>query len=127
VQIINKGFKYRLYPTKEQQAALEVQFGCARFVWNMVLALRQQYYADNGKGFGYKASAGLLTWLKQQPDTAFLNDANAQVLQQKLMDQQAAFEDFFDNVKRGIHPAGYPQFKRKGATSQSAIRSHPTS
>ena len=92
---VNQAFKYRLYPTKHQESALAVQFGHARFAWNTVLALRLQHYADNQESFGYDAATGLLTWLKEQADSSFLKEAHSQVLQQKLKDQQTAFENFF--------------------------------
>jgi putative transposase len=113
VDTVHKAFQYRLYPTQEQEAALAVQFGHARFTWNTVLALRNQHYADNKESIGYDNTAGLLVWLKEQPDTAFLKEAHSQVLQQKLKDQQAAFDNFFRRLREGIHPAGFPQFKSK--------------
>lgn len=36
--MLRKAFRYRLYPNKEQQAGLTVQFGHARFVYNWVNA-----------------------------------------------------------------------------------------
>ncbi len=41
--MLRKAFRYRLYPNKEQQAGLTVQFGHARFVYNWVLAVRNNY------------------------------------------------------------------------------------
>lgn len=35
---MNKAFKYRLYPTKEQAALFNNTFGCCRKVWNLMLA-----------------------------------------------------------------------------------------
>ena len=32
--IVRKAFKYRIYPNKKQQAALAVQFGHARYIYN---------------------------------------------------------------------------------------------
>jgi len=32
--IVRKAFKYRIYPNREQQAALAVQFGHARYIYN---------------------------------------------------------------------------------------------
>ena len=111
-RIVHKAFKYRLEPTPEQKEALAVQFGCARFVWNIILTLRTLYFEDNGEWFGFEAATGLLTWFKET-QYPWLQAANAQVLQQSLKNQQAAFDNFFRRVKLGIRPAGYPRFKSK--------------
>lgn len=56
---------------------------------------------------GYPATDKALTVLKQQPETAWLNEVSSVCLQQSLRDLQVAFSNFFD--KR----AAYPSFKRK--------------
>ena len=35
---IMKGYKFRLYPNKEQQTFFQKCFGCCRFLWNNMLA-----------------------------------------------------------------------------------------
>ena len=109
---IRKAYKYRLYPNRTQQEKLAVQFGQARFVYNYFLAERQKHYRENGKGIGYNATAALLKALKQTPEYEWLKEGDSQVLQQSLMNLQAAYERFFK--KQG----GYPRFKsRKGKQS----------
>ena len=39
-----KGYKYRLYPNKEQEVQLQKTFGCCRFVYNQTLAYRKEKY-----------------------------------------------------------------------------------
>jgi putative transposase len=91
---------------------LEKQFGCARFVYNRFLVVRNGYYAAHKddpqkKGLNYYATATQLKELKKQPEYAWLKDAHSQVLQQALMNLERAFQNFF--AKR----AKYPKFKRK--------------
>ena len=38
--IIQKAYKFRLYPTKQQAEQLAVEFGHARYVWNFFLRQR---------------------------------------------------------------------------------------
>ncbi len=38
----NKGYKFRLYPTQEQESYLAKCFGCSRFVYNHFLRLIRQ-------------------------------------------------------------------------------------
>jgi len=46
----NKAYKFRLYPTKEQEQLLAKTFGCVRFVYNQMLAERieiHEKFKDN--------------------------------------------------------------------------------
>ncbi|MBN6189240.1 helix-turn-helix domain-containing protein [Aneurinibacillus sp. BA2021] len=36
--VVNKAYKYRIYPTKEQEVLLAKTIGCSRFVFNHFLA-----------------------------------------------------------------------------------------
>ncbi|RIU90490.1 helix-turn-helix domain-containing protein, partial [Oceanobacillus picturae] len=40
----NKAYKFRLYPTKEQELVIRKTFGCVRFVYNKMLAERKETY-----------------------------------------------------------------------------------
>lgn len=43
---MNKAFKYRLYPTKEQQELFTKTFGCVRFIYNKMLSDKIDYYKE---------------------------------------------------------------------------------
>jgi putative transposase len=105
--IIYKGFRYRLYPTAEQEQALALQFGHARFVWNWALALRKSAYKETGKGIGQCELKRRATALKYQAETEWLKEAHSQVLQAKIDDLERAYRNFF--AKR----AKFPRFKSK--------------
>lgn len=107
--IVLKAFRYRIYPNPAQQHSLAVQFGHARFAYNFALAARRDHYKQHGKGLNYYATAALLKGLKQGEDHTWLKDADAQVIQQKLMDLDRAYVNFFE------HRAKYPKFKTKHA------------
>ena len=121
--IIRKAFKYRLYPSSEQEQRFAVQFGCARFVYNHFLNVREQYYAsrkDNSrnKGLSYVDTNKMLTLLKREPDCDWLRDADSQVLQEALRNLDGAYQNFFRRVKSRNGKPGYPRFKsRKGKQS----------
>ncbi len=104
---VKKAFKYRLKPNRDQKAALAIQFGHARFTFNWALGRRKEFYQLNSKGLNYYAQADELRDLKQADDTLWLKQANAQVLQQKLMDLDQAYVNFFKGR------AEYPSFKSK--------------
>ncbi len=44
-----KGYKYRIYPTKEQEVQLAKTFGCCRFVYNKILTMKIDLYKNEGK------------------------------------------------------------------------------
>ena len=45
----NKSFKFRLYPTYEQEVFFGKTFGCCRFVYNKMLAERKESYESTGE------------------------------------------------------------------------------
>lgn len=102
-----QAFQYRIKPTVEQEAALAVQFGHARFVYNWALQQRIQVYQQTKKSLSFSQLCKLLTQLKQQPDYLWLNDAYSQCLQQKLKDLGRAFTHFFEGHAR------FPKPKKK--------------
>ena len=75
--MLRKAFRYRLYPNKEQQAGLTVQFGHARFVYNWVLAVRNNYYKEHKKDLGYYELKRMVTALKRQSEYAWLKESDS--------------------------------------------------
>lgn len=104
--MIRKAFKFRIYPDREQQDKLAVQFGCSRFVYNHYRHVREGYYQDTGTGLTYNDCAVDLTE-RLKVDHPWLKDADSQVIQQTLMDLDKAYKNFFEGR------ADYPRFKRK--------------
>ena len=102
-----KAYKYRFYPTPEQEQILAQTFGCSRYVYNWALDLRTQTYRDRGESLNYHDLSSALTALKRDPETIWLGDVSSVPLQQSLRHQEQAFVGFFE--KR----AGYPKFKQK--------------
>ena len=94
--LIKKAFRFRVYPNQGQRRELAVQFGHARFVYNWGLDLRKSHYRETGKGLSYYDCNYRLTELKHQPKYAWLNQADSQVLQQKLRDLNQAYVNFFE-------------------------------
>ncbi|MFC6253211.1 helix-turn-helix domain-containing protein, partial [Secundilactobacillus hailunensis] len=42
-----KGIKLRLYPNRDQQLKIKLNFGYNRFVWNQMLAMMVERYQNN--------------------------------------------------------------------------------
>lgn len=106
--LTQKSYKFRLYPTQEQAEQLAKEFGCARFVWNRALVEREYAYQQWGVSLSSQYDISKhITQYKKTEKYAFLNDATADVLVQKLIDQDKAFANFFKGR------AKFPKFKKK--------------
>ncbi|MCT4793373.1 helix-turn-helix domain-containing protein, partial [Exiguobacterium artemiae] len=46
----HKSYKFRIYPTKEQEILIVKTIGCSRFVFNHFLAKWEELYKTTGKG-----------------------------------------------------------------------------
>lgn len=103
--IIRQAYKFRIYPNKEQEARLAIQFGHNRFVYNHFRAKREQVYKETGKGLSWFDCNSQLPTLKAEFE--WLKEADSQTLQQSLKDLDRAYQNFF--AKR----ADYPRFKSR--------------
>lgn len=104
---VKRAYRFRFYPSPEQELILARTFGCARFAYNHMLRLRSDAWMQRQERVGYHETSAALTALKKQPEYAWLNEVSSVPVQQALRHLQTAFTNFF--AKR----ARYPQFKRK--------------
>lgn len=102
-----KAFKYRFYPSSEQETLLRRTMGCARLVYNRALAARTEAWYERQERVGYAETSTMLTSWKKQEDLDFLNEVSSVPLQQGLRHLQTAFTNFFAGR------AKYPNFKKK--------------
>jgi putative transposase len=115
-------YKYRIYPTKEQEILLSKHFGCVRFVWNYFLNERKEYYLKNKEdieakrvhgSLSYYDNCKQLTLLKQEKE--WLKECNSQSLQASLKHLDTSYRMFF----KKIH--GFPNFKNKDSKQSFTI------
>lgn len=104
---IKRAYRFRCYPSPEQEVILARTFGCTRFAYNHMLRLRTDAWFKEQKRIDYHATSAALTALKKQPEFVWLNEVSSVPVQQALRHLQTAFANFF--AKR----ARYPSFKRK--------------
>lgn len=105
--MINKTYKFRLFPTKEQEVLLNQHFGHSRWVYNHFLNERKEQYQADKKSDNYYKQAATLTKLKKEDETKWLKEVNSQTLQFALRSLDTAFLNFF----RGN--AQFPKFKSR--------------
>lgn len=104
---MERSFKYRFYPTPEQETLLRRTLGCVRLVYNRALALRSEAWYQRQERIGYSESSTALTGWKREEELSFLNEVSCVPLQQGLRHLQTAFTNFFSGR------AQYPNFKKK--------------
>ena len=105
--LIKKGYKARLYPTKEQERIIKVNIDNSRFVYNYFLAERIRAYKEKKEKLTYNEMAHMLTLLKRDKDHLWLNESDAVALQQSLRDLDVAYKNFFNGKSR------FPKFHSK--------------
>ena len=108
---MEKGYKFRVYPTQEQKVLIQKTFGCARFVYNHYLDKRQTIYRETQTTFGYKKCSEDLTQLKNE--LSWLREPDSVALQASLEDLQSAYDNYFAAKKRGDNKWGLPTWKSK--------------
>jgi len=104
---MQKAFRYRFYPTPEQENLLRRTLGCVRLIYNKMLHERTTAFYERQERISYNQSSSLLTGWKKQDELSFLNEVSCVPLQQGLRHLQQAFKGFWD--KRTT----YPTFKKK--------------
>jgi len=103
-----KTYRYRLYPNKSQEQALQNMLFLCCLVYNRCLAERRDAWQNERKTLTvYDQINKLPLWKKEDPR---LKEANSQVLQDAVRRLDKAFQAFFRRVKAGEKP-GYPRFK----------------
>lgn len=107
---MERSYKFRIYPTQEQENIIQRTFGCCRFVYNHFLSKRIKAFRERGETINYYDCSKALTQMKK--DSEWLKEVDATALQSSLRDLDTAFQNFFRGVKCGQH-IGYPKFKSK--------------
>ena len=103
--VVEKAYKFRMYPNKKQQELINKTFGCCRFVYNKYLAKRIEVYKNDKETFTYKQCSSDLTNLKKE--LKWLKEPDKFSLQNALKDLDNAYKKFFKEK------AGFPKFKSK--------------
>lgn len=114
VTTVKRAYKYRFYPTPEQENALARTFGCVRVVWNQVLDRRTRRYRVEGAATSYADSDKMLTALKREEQFSWLREVSSVPLQQTLRHQHRAMVNFFEKRAR------YPRHKTRKRGKDSA-------
>ena len=97
-RILNRlATKVRIYPTPEQAAFLNAQFGAVRFVYNKALHIKKHAYQRHGVNLSPRNDLKpLLSVAKKSRKYAWLKEFDSMALQQAVINLDVAFSNFFN-------------------------------
>lgn len=107
-----KGYKYRIYPNKEQEIQLAKTFGSCRFVYNQLLAKKIELYKEDKKSLS-KTECNNYCNRELKKEYLWLKEVDKFALTNSIYDLDSAYQNFFRRVKQGGDKAGFPKFKSK--------------
>ncbi|RDB32902.1 IS200/IS605 family element RNA-guided endonuclease TnpB [Exiguobacterium sp. RIT594] len=107
----HKAYKFRIYPTKEQEILIAKTIGCSRFIFNHFLAKWDELYKTTGKGLSYGSCSKEIPMLKQEFD--WLKEVDSHSLQSSVKHLTDAYDRFFKKQNER------PRFKSKRNPVQS--------
>lgn len=99
--VVNKAYKFRIYPNKKQRNFFAKIFGCVRFIYNKMLSDKIAYYHEHKKMLKNTPAQ----YKKEYP---WLNEADSLALANAQQNLNCAFKNFFTNPA-----AGFPKYKSK--------------
>ena len=116
-----KTFKYRLYPTRSQQAGLDQTLETCRDWYNTCLEERKFAWEKERRRVGkYEQLAKVKEFCKESPYAAMVH---SHVLQVVVQDLDKAYQAFFRRVKAGETP-GYPRFKGRNRFDSFGLKEY---
>ncbi|MED1013419.1 IS200/IS605 family element RNA-guided endonuclease TnpB [Bacillus mycoides] len=114
--LVNKAYKFRIYPNKDQDILIAKKIGCSRFVFNHFLGMWNDTYKETGKGLTYNACSSQLTQLKKE--LVWLKEVDSIAIQSSLKNLADSYSRFFKKQNQA------PRFKSKKNNVQSYTTKH---
>ena len=112
-QTLKKTYKYRLYPTKNQQEILGKHLSLCRWLYNHFLEQRRTLYENSKTKISCYDQIKKIPVLKKERSE--LKNVYSQTLQDVVRRLDKAFQNFFRRVKENKNgkkqKPGYPRFK----------------
>ena len=99
-----KSFKYRLYPSKEQETLILKHLGGTRFIYNLALETKINAYSSNKINLSRFDLQKQLIDLKNE--ATWLKEINSQSIQYAIKRLDEAYKKFFKGQ-------GFPKFKKR--------------
>jgi putative transposase len=115
-------YKYRIYPTEDQQILLSKTFGCKRVIFNHYLNVQQTNFKNKEKHLSNYDINRDITKLKDEKD--WLREVDSIALQMAAEDLSLAYDNFFKSTtgKRKGPKIAAPKFKTKNSRQSYRTR-----
>ncbi|MEI4623804.1 transposase [Bacillus pfraonensis] len=107
--MVNKAYKFRLYPTQDQEQLLMKTFGCVRFVYNQMLVERKETYKQFKDNKEALKKQKFPTPAKYKKEFVWLKEVDSLALANVGLNLQKAYKNFFSGR------AEFPKFKSRKA------------
>ena len=102
-----KAFEFRIYPEPEQALLINKTFGCARKVYNLMLAEKKKHYDKTGK-------MPRVTPAQYKAEYPYLKEVDSLALANEQLHLETAYRNFFRDSS-----VGPPQFKSRKTDRRS--------
>ncbi|MBJ8107906.1 transposase, partial [Bacillus cereus group sp. N8] len=109
--MINKAYKFRIYPNKAQATLINKTIGCSRFVFNHFLSLWGNAYKETGKDLTYGTCSAKLPAMKKE--FVWLKEVDSIAIQSSVRNLTDAYTRLFKKQNNA------PRFKSKKNIVQS--------
>lgn len=109
--LVNKAYRFRIYPNKQQEILIAKTLGCSRFVFNHFLSEWKKTYQETGKGLSYNNCSKQLTQLKKE--LVWLKEVDSIAMQSSLKHLADSYTRFFKKQNQA------PRYKSKKNNIQS--------
>ena len=103
---IFKAYKFRLYPTNEQEILINKNIGSSRYVYNYFLNRKDEHYKESKNNLSLKGMKHELVELKNE--LPWLSEVDSMALTNTLDNLDRGYTNYFE--KRSAHPI----FKKRG-------------
>ncbi|MGG5308716.1 MULTISPECIES: IS200/IS605 family element RNA-guided endonuclease TnpB [unclassified Enterococcus] len=107
-----KAYKFRIYPTEEQEIFFAKSFGCVRKVYNLMLDDRMKNYEETKNDSSTKIK--FPTPAQYKEEFPFLKEVDSLALANAQLNLDKAYKNFFRDKS-----VGFPRFKSKKNPVQS--------
>jgi putative transposase len=115
---MERGYRFRFYPTPRQERHLAKAFGCARWVSNFALEEISSAWREREERLSWVDLSRRITKLKGG-DKPWLREVASTVVTQSLRDIDRSFRNFFEKRTR------YPRFKKRRNANSKAVTNIP--
>ncbi len=116
-----KSFRYRLYPSKNQERLLSSTIETCRRFYNDCLAERRGAWQNEQRNIGKYEQLRKVKLLKEE--NPYARDIHSHILQVVVSDLDKAFKAFFRRARAGDDP-GYPRFKGRNRFDSFGLKEY---